>query len=51
MPPLDRTEILHRLDARHDQLLAELDNLNEQIEAALQSHLPRPIDEAIAENA
>lgn len=33
-PPTSR-EVLDRLDARHDELIAKLDELNTQIEAAL----------------
>jgi hypothetical protein len=33
-PPTPR-EVLDRLDARHDELIAKLDELNAQIEAAL----------------
>lgn len=33
-PPTSR-EVLDRLDARHDELIGKLDELNAQIEAAL----------------
>jgi uncharacterized protein (DUF2336 family) len=34
-PPLTPREMVDRLDARHDELIARLDELNSQIEAAL----------------
>ena len=34
-PPLTRGELVDRLDARHEELIARLDELNAQIEAAL----------------
>jgi hypothetical protein len=33
--PLTPRELVERLDSRHDELLAKLDELNAQIEAAL----------------
>jgi len=35
MNDLDRTEILRKLDQRHDQLLEEIDSLDERIDQAL----------------
>ena len=34
-PPLTSRELVDRLDARHEELIARLDELNAQIEAAL----------------
>ncbi len=34
-PPLTPRELVDRLDSRHDELIAKLDELNAQIEAAL----------------
>jgi hypothetical protein len=34
-PPLTSRELVDRLDVRHDELIARLDELNAQIEAAL----------------
>ncbi len=34
-PPLSTRDMVDRLDARHDELIARLDELNAQIEAAL----------------
>lgn len=34
-PPCTPREIVDRLDARHDELIAKLDELNAQIEAVL----------------
>ena len=34
-PPITPRELVERLDARHDELIAKLDELNAQIEAAL----------------
>jgi hypothetical protein len=34
-PPPTPRELVDRLDARHDELIAKLDDLNAQIEAAL----------------
>ena len=34
-PPFTPRELVERLDARHDELIAKLDELNAQIEAAL----------------
>ena len=34
-PPLTSRELVDRLDARHEELIARLDELNTQIEAAL----------------
>jgi hypothetical protein len=34
-PPLSPRELVDRLDSRHDELIAKLDDLNAQIEAAL----------------
>jgi hypothetical protein len=34
-PPLTSRELVDRLDMRHDELIARLDELNAQIEAAL----------------
>jgi hypothetical protein len=34
-PPLTPRELIDRLDARHEELIARLDELNAQIEAAL----------------
>ena len=34
-PPCTPRELVDRLDARHDELIAKLDELNAQIEAAL----------------
>lgn len=34
-PPPTPREVLDRLDARHDELIGKLDELNAQIEAAL----------------
>jgi hypothetical protein len=34
-PPSTPREVLDRLDARHDELIKKLDELNAQIEAAL----------------
>jgi hypothetical protein len=34
-PPLTSRELVDRLDARHEELIAKLDELNAQIEAAL----------------
>lgn len=34
-PPLTPRELVDRLDARHDELIAKLDELNAQIESAL----------------
>lgn len=34
-PPLSPRELIDRLDARHEELIARLDELNAQIEAAL----------------
>jgi hypothetical protein len=34
-PPLTSRELVDRLDARHDELIARLDELNAQIETAL----------------
>jgi hypothetical protein len=34
-PPLTSRELVERLDARHDELIARLDELNAHIEAAL----------------
>jgi len=34
-PPLTPRELVDRLDLRHDELIAKLDELNAQIESAL----------------
>lgn len=34
-PPLTPRELVDRLDSRHDELIAKLDELNAQIELAL----------------
>jgi hypothetical protein len=34
-PPATPRDLVDRLDARHDELIAKLDELNAQIEAAL----------------
>jgi hypothetical protein len=34
-PPLTSRELVDRLDARHEELISRLDELNAQIEAAL----------------
>jgi hypothetical protein len=34
-PPLTPRELVERLDARHEELIARLDELNAQIESAL----------------
>ena len=34
-PPCTPRELVDRLDARHDELIAKLDDLNAQIEAVL----------------
>lgn len=35
MNELERNEVLHQLDRRHEELLDDLDHLNERIEQAL----------------
>ncbi|HEX3601417.1 MAG TPA: hypothetical protein VHU84_14795 [Lacipirellulaceae bacterium] len=41
--PLTPRELVDRLDSRHDELIAKLDELNAQIEAAL-AEFGRPRD-------
>lgn len=44
-PPLTARELVDRLDARHEELIARLDELNAQIEAALAEFgRPRKVD-------
>jgi uncharacterized protein (DUF2336 family) len=47
--PLSPRELVERLDARHDELIAKLDELNAQIEAAL-AEFGRPREVAQSEN-
>ncbi len=47
-PPVTPRELVDRLDSRHDELIAKLDALNAQIEAAL-AQFGRPKDESQAE--
>lgn len=47
-PPVTPRELVDRLDSRHDELIAKLDELNAQIEAAL-AQFGRPKDEGQAE--
>ena len=46
MTHLDRTALLHALDVRHDQLLNQLDDLNEEIERALNAVRPEIVEGA-----
>lgn len=47
-PPVTPRELVNRLDSRHDELIAKLDELNAQIEAAL-AQFGRPKEENHAE--
>jgi hypothetical protein len=49
-PPLSPRELVDRLDARHEELIGRLDELNAQIEAAL-AEFGRPRDPARPQNA
>ena len=50
-PPLTSRELVDRLDTRHDELIARLDELNAQIEAALAEFgRSRESSEALSDN-
>lgn len=45
------SDVLHRLDQRHEELLAELDLLNERLEAALKPFAKPAATDSTAETA
>ena len=47
MTEIDRAQIVRELDARHDQLLVDLDDLNRQVERVLSAVRPVGADVVI----